>query len=44
MVKYNNRTDKTGSSHGGSNMNFKLMTCEDNIYVMSNTPKLNIKD
>ena len=42
-AKYNNRTYKTGSSRGISNMNFKLITCECKIYVASNTPKLCIK-
>ena len=35
MAKYDNRTYKTSSSCGGSNMNSKIITCEDKIYVVS---------
>ena len=35
MAKYNNRTCKTGSSHGGSNIHFKLLTCEDKFCFAS---------
>ena len=32
-AKYNNRTYKNGSSCGGSNMNFNLITCKGKMYV-----------
>ena len=35
MDKYNNHTYKTGSSHGGSNINFNLITYEDKITFTS---------
>ena len=35
MAKYDNRTYKTGSFRGGSNMNLKIITCEDKMYVAS---------
>ena len=33
MAKDDNRTYKTGSSREGSNINLKLITCEDEVYV-----------
>ena len=33
MAKYNNLMYKTGSSYGGSNKNFKLITCEDKFML-----------
>ena len=35
MVTYNSRTYKTGSSCGGSNMDLKLINCEDKVYIES---------
>ena len=35
MAKYDNCTYKNGSFRGGINMPFKLITCEDKIYIAS---------
>ena len=33
LVKYKNRTYKTSSSRGGSNMDFNLITCRDKLIM-----------
>ena len=35
MAKYNNCTYKTGSSRGGINVNFELITCDDKKIIVS---------
>ena len=35
LAKYKNRTYKTGSYRGGSNMYFNFITCEDITYFAS---------